>query len=144
MSSRGLEIDVVVPEGIDDPARPSGGNTYDRRIYRGLTARGWRVREHAVSGSWPWPDAAAEDALARVVRGIRDGAVVLVDGLIASAAPNVLVPEARRLALVVLVHMPLGDGPPETRGHRRSYPRACRPRRPRAPSSRPARGPAIG
>ena len=112
MSSPGIEIDVVVPDGIDDPARPSGGNTYDRRICRGLTARGWRVREHAVSGSWPWPDAAAEDALGRVVRGMPDGAVVLVDGLIASAVPNVLVPEARRLALVVLVHMPLGDGPP--------------------------------
>jgi len=113
VSSRGLQIDIVVPEGIDDPARPSGGNAYDRRIYRELTARGWRVREHAVSGSWPWPDGAAEDALARVVSGIRDGAVVLVDGLIASAAPNVLVPETRRLALVVLVHMPLGDGLPE-------------------------------
>ena len=112
MSNRAIEIAVVVPDGIDDPARPSGGNTYDRRICRGLTARGWRVREHAVSGSWPWPDAAAEDALGRVVREIPDGAVVLVDGLIASAVPNVLVPEARRLALVVLVHMPLGDGPP--------------------------------
>ena len=77
VSSRGLQIDIVVPEGIDDPARPSGGNAYDRRIYRELTARGWRVREHAVSGSWPWPDGAAEDALARVVSGIRDGAVVL-------------------------------------------------------------------
>ena len=113
MSSEGLQIDIVVPDGIDDPARPSGGNAYDRRICRELTARGWRVREHAVSGSWPWPDGAAEDALARVVNGIPDGAVVLVDGLIASAAPNVLVPPTRRLELVVLVHMPLGDGPPE-------------------------------
>jgi len=34
VSSRGLQIDIVVPEGIDDPARPSGGNAYDRRIYR--------------------------------------------------------------------------------------------------------------
>ena len=107
MSNPGIEIDVVVPDGIDDPARPSGGNTYDRRICGGLTARGWRVREHAVSGSWPSPDAAAEEALGRVVRGIPDGAVVLVDGLIASTVPNVLVPEARRLALVVPVHMPL-------------------------------------
>ena len=112
MSSPGLPIDIVVPEGIDDPARPSGGNVYDRRVCRELTGRGWRVREHAVSGSWPRPDGAAEDALGRVVNGIPDGAVVLVDGLIASAAANVLVPHTRRLGLVVLVHMPLGDGAP--------------------------------
>ena len=113
MSGQRLQIDIVVPEGIDDVARPSGGNAYDRRICRELTARGWRVRQHAVSGSWPEPDGAAEDALARAVSGIPDGAVVLVDGLIASASPRVLVPQTRRLELVVLVHMPLGDGPPE-------------------------------
>ena len=113
MSSQGLQIEIVVPEGIDDPARPSGGNAYDRRICRELTARGWGVREHAISGMWPWPDGAAEEALGRVISGIPDGAVVLVDGLIASAAPTVLVPHTRRLGLVVLVHMPLGDGPPE-------------------------------
>ncbi len=43
-----------------------------------------------------------------VIAGIPDGATVLVDGLIASAAGSVLVPAARRLRLVVLVHMPLG------------------------------------
>ncbi len=50
--------------------------------------------------------AALADALSR----IRDRALVLVDGLVASPAPEVLVPEARRLRLVVLVHMPLGEG----------------------------------
>ena len=78
-----------------------------------------------------------------MVSGIPDGAVVLVDGLIASAAPDVLVPEARRLALVVLVHMPLGDGPPEPE-LATPDPRARPCCRPRAPSSRPARGPASG
>ena len=42
------EVHVIVPEGIDDPARPSGGNTYDRRVCRGLAALGWAVHEHAV------------------------------------------------------------------------------------------------
>jgi glycosyltransferase involved in cell wall biosynthesis len=42
---------------------------------------------------------------------IPDGAIVLLDGLVASAAPEVLVPEASRLRLVVLVHMPLGHRP---------------------------------
>jgi glycosyltransferase involved in cell wall biosynthesis len=105
-------VDVVVPDGIDDPARPSGGNVYDRRICRGLAAAGWRVREHAVPGSWPISDAAAEQSLARVLGSVADGGAVLVDGLVACAAPDVLVPAARRLSLVVLVHMPLGDAPP--------------------------------
>ena len=42
------EVHVIVPECIDDPARPSGGNTYDRRVCRGLAALGWAVHEHAV------------------------------------------------------------------------------------------------
>ncbi len=105
----GVAVHVVVPDGIDDPARPSGGNAYDRRVCRGLAAIGWSVHEHPVPGSWPWPGAAARAALAGVIAGVPDGAVVLLDGLVASTAPDVLVPEARRLRLVVLVHMPLGE-----------------------------------
>ena len=44
------EVHFIVPESIDDPARPSGGNTYDRRVCRGLAALGWAVHEHAVPG----------------------------------------------------------------------------------------------
>jgi len=106
------DVHVIVPEGIDDPARPSGGNTYDRRVCDGLAALGWTVREHPVPGHWPHPGEAGYAALARTVRRIPDGAVVLLDGLIASAAPEALVPEARRLRQVVLVHMPLGHRPP--------------------------------
>jgi glycosyltransferase involved in cell wall biosynthesis len=109
------EVHVIVPEGIDDPARPSGGNTYDRRVCRGLAALGWAVHEHAVPGAWPRPGEAGHAALARAVRRIPDGAVVLLDGLIASAAPEALVPQAARLRQVVLVHMPLGHRPPDDR-----------------------------
>jgi glycosyltransferase involved in cell wall biosynthesis len=105
------EVHVVVPEGIDDPARPSGGNAYDRQVCRGLAALGWAVHEHPIAGPWPRPDAAGHAALARAVRRIPDDAVVLLDGLIASAAPEALVPEARRLRQVVLVHLPLGHRP---------------------------------
>jgi glycosyltransferase involved in cell wall biosynthesis len=101
-------VHVVVPGGIDDPARPSGGNAYDRRICSGLAAAGRRVQVHEVEGAWPKPDAAALAALAEVVGRIPDGAVVLLDGLVASTAPEVLVPQAERLRVVVLVHMPLG------------------------------------
>lgn len=105
-------VHVVVPGGIDDPATPSGGNVYDRRICNGLAALGWDVHEHAVDGGWPWPDDEAHGALGRVIAELPDGAVVLIDGLIASTVPAVLVPHAHRLVLVVLVHLPLGDGPP--------------------------------
>jgi glycosyltransferase involved in cell wall biosynthesis len=93
------ELHVIVPEGIDDPTRPSGGNTYDRQICRGLAAFGWTVHQHAVVGA----------GLARVLERIPDGAVVLLDGLVASPAPEALVPHALRLRQVVLMHMPLGD-----------------------------------
>ncbi len=92
------QVHFIVPEGIDDPARPSGGNTYDRRVREGLAALGWTVREHAVPQT-------GHPALER----IPDDAVVLLDGLIASPAPEALVPHARRLRQVVLVHMPLDD-----------------------------------
>ena len=103
-------VHIVVPAGIDDPARPSGGNAYDRRVCRGLAAAGWTVHVHEVPGSWPWPDVPSSAALADALSRIPDRALVLVDGLVASPAPEVLVPEARRLRLVALVHMPLGEG----------------------------------
>ena len=101
----------VVPDGIDDPARPSGGNTYDRHLRRELGPHGWTVHERGVGGFWDRPDAASFAALEATLRRIPDDAVVLLDGLIASTAPEVLVPQASRLRLIVLVHMPLGHRP---------------------------------
>lgn len=101
-------VHVLVPDTIDDPALPSGGNTYDRRICAGLAAIGWSVHQEAVRGRWPRPDMQARARLRRVLAGLPDGAVALLDGLVASATPEVVVPESGRLRLVVLVHMPLG------------------------------------
>jgi glycosyltransferase involved in cell wall biosynthesis len=106
-------VEFVVPNDIDDPATPSGGNAYDRRLCRGLTALGWSVREHAVPGSWPRPSLVDRVGLARVLRALPDDALVLLDGLVASSVPDVLVPESGRLRLVVLVHMPLEDATEE-------------------------------
>ncbi len=102
-------VHAVLPDGIDDPARPTGGNVYDRHLCHGLASLGWSVHEHAVPGFWGRPDATSFAALTGVVERIPDDAVVLLDGLIASTAPQVLVPQARRLRLIVLVHMPLGS-----------------------------------
>jgi glycosyltransferase involved in cell wall biosynthesis len=105
-------VHVVVPDGIDDPGRPSGGNTYDRQLCRGLSSLGWSIHEHAIGGCWPRPDAASLQALAAVVQRLPDDTLVLLDGLIASTASEVLAPQATRLRMVVLVHMPLGHDPP--------------------------------
>jgi glycosyltransferase involved in cell wall biosynthesis len=101
-------VHAIVPAGIDDPNRPSGGNHYDRRVCCELAAAGWHVIEHQAAGDWPRPDGTAVKGLARRLASVPDGALVLLDGLIASCLPTVLVPAAARLNLVVLVHLPLG------------------------------------
>ena len=95
-----MDVHFVVPAGIEDPTRPSGGNVYDRRVREGLAAAGWDVQMHEVAGC---------EELAASLASIPDDALVLVDGLVASPAPEVLVPEATRVRLVVLVHMLLGN-----------------------------------
>jgi glycosyltransferase involved in cell wall biosynthesis len=102
-------LHVVVPEDIDDPARCSGGNVYDRRLCRALSADGWDVHELRVPGAYPHPDAAATTALAQALAAVPDGGAVLLDGLVACAVPEVVVPAAARLTFVLLVHLPLGD-----------------------------------
>jgi glycosyltransferase involved in cell wall biosynthesis len=103
-------LHVIGTAGLVDPTKPSGGNIYNRRICAGLTTIGWQVIQHVAPGCWPWrPDRASVQTLGRLFAGIGDGAVVLVDGLIASTMPGILVPEARRLRLAVLVH---GEAPP--------------------------------
>ncbi|WP_240118328.1 MULTISPECIES: glycosyltransferase family 4 protein [unclassified Streptomyces] len=102
-------VHFVMPGGVADPATPSGGNAYDRRICLDLPGFGWRVAQHLVDGDWPDPGPAARAELGRVLGALPDGAVVLLDGLVACGVPEVVVPEAQRLRLAVLVHLPLGD-----------------------------------
>ncbi|MFF3895638.1 glycosyltransferase family 4 protein [Streptomyces sp. NPDC001812] len=102
-------VHFLMPGGVDDPAAPSGGNAYDRRVCLDLPGFGWQVQRHAVAGDWPRPDAAARTALARTLRELPDDTVVLLDGLVACGVPEIIVPEAERLRMAVLVHLPLGD-----------------------------------
>nr|WP_202918983.1 glycosyltransferase family 4 protein [Saccharothrix deserti] len=99
----------VLPGGVDDPTSPSGGNVYDRRVIQSLGKLGTDVREITITGSWPQPDDTARSRLHQALTGIEDGAVVLLDGLVACGVPEVVVPHAGRLRLVVLVHLPLAD-----------------------------------
>ncbi|WP_328371693.1 glycosyltransferase family 4 protein [Streptomyces sp. NBC_00445] len=102
-------VHFVMPGGVDDPAQPSGGNAYDRRLCLDLPGFGWQVEKHTVDGSWPRPGVAAREELARTLRQLPDGTVVLLDGLVACGVPEIILPEAERLSLAVLVHLPLGD-----------------------------------
>ncbi|KAF4408106.1 glycosyltransferase family 4 protein [Streptomyces lycii] len=98
-----------MPGGVGDTAAPSGGNTYDRRVCRELLRAGWQVEEHAVDGDWPHPGGDARAELARILAASADGSVVLLDGLVACGVPDIVVPEAGRLRIAVLVHLPLAD-----------------------------------
>ncbi len=106
-------LHAVVPAGIDDPTHPSGGNVYDRRALDGLRALSWTVVEHEVGGDWPRPDLTDLARLALLLDGLPDGALLLVDGLVASAAASVLPAASTRLTVVVLLHLPLGPGAAE-------------------------------
>lgn len=88
----------VVPDAIDDPQRVSGGNMYDRRLRDGLRAAGWEVRMLLVT-------ARGRGWTARTLSQLPEGALVLVDGLLAGREPEALSTHAARLRLVVLAHM---------------------------------------
>jgi glycosyltransferase involved in cell wall biosynthesis len=94
-------VTFVLPGDVDDPAAASGGNLYGRRMCEQL-----RAAKVAVPGAWPLGDPAA---LSGSLAALPDGAVVVIDGLVACAWPEVVGPAARRLRLAVLVHLPLGD-----------------------------------
>jgi glycosyltransferase involved in cell wall biosynthesis len=88
-------VRLVVPAGIGDGERVSGGNLCDLRVGEELAELGWDVRMAPVD-----PDAAA-DAFADVP----DDGLVLVDGLVAGRSAEAVESEAARLRIVVLAHM---------------------------------------
>jgi glycosyltransferase involved in cell wall biosynthesis len=100
------EVTVVVPADVD---APTGGNVYDRRVSAALSELGWQVSVRGVAGAWPMPGESGQRALAEVLTGLPDGAMVIGDGLVLDGLPQVVVPHAGRLRLVALVHLPLAD-----------------------------------
>jgi glycosyltransferase involved in cell wall biosynthesis len=91
-------VRFLVPAGIDDDERVSGGNVYDRRLADGLRARGVQVRMVPV----------AEGRIAEIAHAMSalpDDGIVLIDGMIAVPASEVLLAHSTRLRIVVLAHM---------------------------------------
>ncbi|ARS53617.1 glycosyltransferase family 4 protein [Kushneria konosiri] len=91
------------------PDQLTGGYIYDRRIVESLRASDIAVEVIGLDGRFPWPDDIARESLQRALGGCTDRSLVVVDGLAASAMPDVLAVHARRLTLVALIHHPLGD-----------------------------------
>ena len=91
-------VHFLVPEGVDDDERVSGGNVYDRRIGEALRSRGLDVRMVRVAEGGV-PD--VENAMS----ALPHDALVLIDGLIAVAASEALDAHSTRLRIVVLAHM---------------------------------------
>ncbi|WP_218221540.1 glycosyltransferase family 4 protein [Nesterenkonia sp. Act20] len=93
---------MLVPRDLPGP---SGGTTYNTRVLAAWRSEGLDVTEAAVPGSWPHPS--REDRL-ELRETLRQHPRVLIDGIIASAAPTEL---ARAAAdgteIAVLVHLPL-------------------------------------
>ena len=85
----------------------SGGTIYDRQIVDGLRRTHWQVDLLALTGGFPWPDAATSDEAARRVAQLPDGACVVADALAFGAMPDIAQYHGRRLRWVALVHHPL-------------------------------------
>ena len=98
-------IVIVVPGRLDTS---TGGYVYNRRMVQGLSQCGWSVEVRELDDSFPYPTPAALERAARVLADLRDGTLVLVDGLALGAMPEVIEHEAARLRIVALVHLPLG------------------------------------
>ncbi len=113
-----VRVDVLVPDRLRSP---SGGNRYNGRIISELAARGVTVRRRAVPGSWPDPGPGDEAVLGEIIAAApTPDTVLLVDGLIASAAPTALAAAATTGRRVyALVHLPLplerGSAPLQSR-----------------------------
>ena len=94
----GTQMFFVVPDSIDDPDHVSGGNLYDQHVRDGLRERAWDVRMLQIQEASGRP-------VARVLSELPDGAVTLIDGLIAVRESDALVAHSNRLRIVVLAHM---------------------------------------
>lgn len=102
MRTRESDRSFVVPADLPGP---SGGLNYNRRVLQVWQEQGLAVTEEALGGAWPYPDEQARDALARCLLRYES---VLVDGIIASAAPDELAQaRAAGVEISVLMHLPL-------------------------------------
>ena len=108
-------IQLVVPANV---LHNSGGNVYNAALTRRLIALGAEVDTHRVDGEWPIgseEDRRRFGSLLSELAGEDPTAVIIVDGLVASGAPEEMEQAAAEGRPVwVLLHMPLET--PEVEG----------------------------
>ena len=90
-----------------DPSTSTGGYIYDAQILAGLAELGWRTRVHSLDESFPRPTPAALREARERLAALSGAGVVVIDGLALAGLERVLETEAKRLAIVALVHHPL-------------------------------------
>lgn len=90
-----------------DLATRTGGYRYARELLAALARQGVVAGVHRLSDSFPFPDAAALEHADRVLAGLADASVVVIDGLAFGAMDALASLHAARLRLVALVHHPL-------------------------------------
>jgi len=96
----------------------TGGYIYGARIVSELRLAGVSIHVHSIRGRFPDVDSVARGALDDILRGLDDGALVVIDGLASGGLPDVIADHVSRLAIVALVHHPLADETGQTPRHR--------------------------
>jgi glycosyltransferase involved in cell wall biosynthesis len=85
---------------------PTGGNVYNRRLVAALRACGQPAEIVRLPGAWPNPDGVARSRLAAT---LAERSISVVDGVVASAAPQAILSATRSgRAVVILMHLPIG------------------------------------
>lgn len=114
------ELHFLVPGPL---GQRTGGYLYDARMVSGLRDRGWSVRVHSLTGSFPIADQVARDGMNEALGGVPDGSLAVADGLAMGGLPQPVAAHAARLRIVSLVHHPLAEETgldPETRDRLRA------------------------
>jgi len=92
----------IVPADLPGP---SGGSIYNLRVLEAWRDVGMTIPEVAIPGAWPRPSLGDRESLRAA---IQDHDRVLIDGIIASAAPQeISEATARGTEVAILVHLPL-------------------------------------
>jgi hypothetical protein len=85
---------------------PTGGNVYNRRLVAALRACGQQTEILRLPGTWPNPDGTAQSRLAAM---LAQRSISVVDGVVASAAPEAILSATRSgRTVVILMHLPIG------------------------------------
>lgn len=100
------QLEFIVP---GDPEQRTGGYLYDAHIVAELRRLGWTVSVTGLPGRFPEADPTARCALDQALAALPVGRQVVVDGLALGGLPEIAIRHGRRLALIALVHHPLGD-----------------------------------